>query len=131
MAKGVFHGYAYSLPTLSIPDVRYTLGFQQESGVWAKWTRIRGTGDTPTECWVSGVDYLLLQSVAYLLEAEWAHAHPESDEARARRLVDTGEYLTIAATEDPPRWLPRGGQRATRRRPRRHRHLRIIPKPPD
>ena len=81
---------------------------------------------------MSGIDYLLLQSASYLLQAEWAQAHPRAIESRAQKLVDTGEYIAVAAdTGDAPRWLPPGGQRGPRLRPaRRHRHLRIIPKPP-
>jgi len=79
---------------------------------------------------MSGIDYLLLQSATYLLQAEWARAHPRAIESQAQKLVDTGEYIAVTAdTSDPPRWLPPGGQRGPRPA-RRRRHLRIIPKPP-
>jgi hypothetical protein len=125
------HGfYGYSTPTLATPDLFLSLGLRNEPGTWTTCVRIGGTGAAPTEFWMSGADYLLLQSACYLLQAEWARAHPRAIESRAQKLVDTGEYIAVTAdTSDAPRWLPPGGQRGPRPA-RRRRHLRIIPKPP-
>jgi hypothetical protein len=98
---------AYSNPSLSKPDLRITLGLLKGPRISIRFRRIRGNGDVPRECWLSQVDFLILQSIYIRLDAELVRADQLSPDHLPMKLILTagGYEVDLAPASKAPRWL--------------------------
>ncbi len=99
--------YAYSAPWLSKPDLRITVRLLNRSRLSITVRRIRGRGDALRECWLSRVDFLILQSVFTRVDAEFARADQPSPRALPVKLtlIPVGFEAVVTTASKAPRWL--------------------------
>src|SRR6266853_2484542 len=87
--------YAYSNPSLSKPDLRITLRLLTRSRISISARRIRGTGDVPGECWLSQVNFMILDSVWTRANAELTRTEKQSPDSFPVKLIFVPEGFKI------------------------------------